>query len=860
MITTPDRSYTLPPPTTALLGLSRTGPLRLPDEAADSLKFVERLNFGATFSPIDGVYVPTEATYNLMFVLNVPQFRNKTTQWVGCVKNAKDRCIGVNVCAVLTPVIKPARRSAVKNLTCALLTRFVSHLQESRKVIALQLLQQLDTYINLSVELAEYETRDRSKRELKTDDAIGWNAHHKRDLVNSINTVRAELATSCYNISSFSDRLLCMTALMQLEFHDKLERDIGERFKRSAAESVDDRFITRFTNSIGGLLDQMNDASDLADKIDEAFDIMNAPHLGQWEPESREPRGLFNLGGKILGSLFGVVTADEAKDMKAAISTLADNQFKIGKKLVTFEKRVVAAAELMNDHLKSMENKMDALDSEFRTMFDDLFQGLHASSGLAAFAASSLITLTQDVVQVQNDIQEFLVGLRALQRSELAMQLISEPVLRKSLMDLQDHIVSKYSYFSVAELDPVYYYKYAKPAFTWQDGTLIVYLSVPLRSTHSAFKLYQVSVVNIPADKNDSLETRLVLRNDIFGISHDGINFLEMKKEDLNSCTLSQTIRCEMAIVIRDVYHQTCSLAIFQNDAQAIRELCSYRLEAARPVLDMSALSPGRVLISNAETVAVQCPGRSAVTRPGCVRCIWQQPCGCGLSVTDGSSKSVSLSPTLHGCNEDEWSFKVEYPVNFPALSRFLDAEVLKSISHEDYVTAEADVPDIDFQVHPLAKNMSMHDRYHFSMDIDQAVANLKNDEDLHPFHLREVQPDTEHGTWLMSLTVTGGTMVGLGAMIYMLLKMHKRGVFAKLWGLASHNNDDPDTKPDDDWDEVDPSGSPDIKDVVSRVICELAKEKRRKKLQDSHNDGGAGSNGPPTERLYPTDQLAQLQ
>ena len=43
---------------------------------------VERLNYGVSFSCIDGIYVPTEATYNLMMMMNVPMRRTKKHPWL----------------------------------------------------------------------------------------------------------------------------------------------------------------------------------------------------------------------------------------------------------------------------------------------------------------------------------------------------------------------------------------------------------------------------------------------------------------------------------------------------------------------------------------------------------------------------------------------------------------------------------------------------------------------------------------------------------------------------------------------------------------------------------------------------------
>ena len=50
-----------------------------------ALDAVERLNYGVSFSPIDGVYVPTEATYNLMMLMNVPMFKATLHAWQKCL-------------------------------------------------------------------------------------------------------------------------------------------------------------------------------------------------------------------------------------------------------------------------------------------------------------------------------------------------------------------------------------------------------------------------------------------------------------------------------------------------------------------------------------------------------------------------------------------------------------------------------------------------------------------------------------------------------------------------------------------------------------------------------------------------------
>ena len=219
------------------------------------------------------------------------------------------------------------------------------------------------------------------------------------------------------------------------------------------------------------------------------------------------------------------------------------------------------------------------------------------------------------------EMDQFLIGLRGLQRQELSIDLVPEEVLKRALPDLQLHITCQYSTFSVAESQPSYYYKFGKPAYSWENGTLIIYLTVPLKSTNTDFRLYQVTGYSIPVVYNDTIYTRPVLENDVFGISHDEVNFLEMKQKDLETCAIAKTIRCELSTAVRDVYHRSCFLSLFRNDTQGIRELCNYRLEARKPELSLQPISLGHV-VSNATTVSVQCLGHPAIVRPGCSSCL----------------------------------------------------------------------------------------------------------------------------------------------------------------------------------------------------------------------------------------------
>ncbi len=819
-------------------------PLEEGERTNYALDAVERLNYGVSFSPIDGVYVPTEATYNLMMVMNVPMFKATSQQWQKCLPGAYSGCALTDMCRLITPAdVLPINRTAEQNQTCVLVDRFIAHLQNTRGSVATNLLDRLKAYIQLSTATAKMDNGVRSKRDTETyyhnianvDDGGGNKPASTRDYPDLLRVTSQQPSSfiPCHNLTELADHLTCLSYALHSQ---SMPRDDNERkFRQARAASEPDfDIVQRETQMLmESLAMSLSMAGETADRVNDLMTEMEAPHFVEEPSSGRNRRGLFDFGGKILKSLFGVVTNEEAEDMQYAINALSENQFNIQSRLQTFEKRVVAVANLTNQHLLKMGRVMRQVDNKFSRLFLELHKGMHTTTRFAGFMSSMMLTLVQEIARVEREIEQFLDGLRSLHRGELSIDLVSETFLRDTLGILQEHISSKYPSFSIAEREPVYYYKYGKPSFSWNNGTLIVHLAVPLRSTATAFKLYQVTSYSVPADHNDTLTTRPLLENDIFGISHDGVNFLEMSSDDFQSCTLSKTIRCEVASVIQDVFHKSCLLALYQNDKQAIQELCRYRLEVAKTVMGLKSLSPGRVLVSNAATVSIQCPGRPAVVRSGCTECIWSQPCGCALSVTDGSSKALSMTPVIQGCRQEAWAQKVEYPVNIPALSRLLEPGKLKNISHETYASSLANIPNVHVSVHPLAEDMSMHESYAFGMDLEQAVDQLQKDSVLTPFNLKELTNEESSDSWMKYLPASLGLSMAFTITVYLMYAGHKKGWCRFKDIKAPENEKDPDKgsqsnlKPNNcPSDPRDPTAPPaDLRSTVAEILHEYATE-----------------------------------
>ncbi len=805
------------------------------EKAIEMLETVERMNYGVSFSPIDGTYTPTEATYNLVLVMDVPMFNASKVPWKSCLPGPDGKCINMDMCELLTPNTVAANRSVEQNQTCLLLDKFVSHLQKTRSSVARDLLARLKAYLELSADYVNEEPSNRGKRDISYDRVNTQTTDMTNESSDGPNTNK-ELKTPsfmpCHKTNNLAHHLTCLAHSLSFQVMQEGEtiRNSVRRIRKSGQTQADTSESIPI-DLINDVIEEMEAVENQAYEVASLLKEMETPHLYQ-RYKKRHKRALLNIGGKLLNSLFGLVTEEEAADMQHALNSLSNNQFKIAGQLKTFEKRVVAVANLTNVHIKRMNNLMRRVDTKFSELFQDVHEGLMSTARFAAFTSSMILTLMQDVERVGREIDQFLVGLRALQRRELSIDLVSEETLRDALQDLQEHIIREYVTFSVAELHPAYYYKYGKPTYSWEEDKLIVYLTVPLKSTNNAFRLYQVTGYSIPATTNSTLSTRPVLENDVFGISHDKVNFLEMKKKDLESCTMSKTIRCELATVVRDVYHRSCLLALFENDKDGIQELCKYRLESTKQEINLQPVSPGRVLVSNAVTVSVQCPGRPAVIRPGCKSCMWLQNCGCSLSATDGAAKSISISPTLQGCRDEQWEQKVEYPVNMPALSRLASANQLANVSHDAYAESLDKIPVVQIRVHPEAQDMHLHENYAFSMDLDDAVEELKQDSILTPLNLVDPFPDHNTDAWMKYLPASLGLSLALSLLLTLLYFAHKKGWLKFKVHKPKPNHDT------NQIEEIDPENNADegggspyftkMRQTVAEILHEYASEARQ--------------------------------
>ena len=95
------------------------------------------------------------------------------------------------------------------------------------------------------------------------------------------------------------------------------EHDTRNRFQREIEGPNSTLPLSEIASLLDSVIQDLISAADVGDSIANLLKTMEIPHV---IASDRSKQGLINFEEKLLGSLFGLVTAEEAKDMQHALN------------------------------------------------------------------------------------------------------------------------------------------------------------------------------------------------------------------------------------------------------------------------------------------------------------------------------------------------------------------------------------------------------------------------------------------------------------------------------------------------------------------------------------------------------------
>ena len=169
-------------------------------------------------------------------------------------------------------------------------------------------------------------------------------------------------------------------------------------------------------------------------------------------------------------------------------------------------------------------------------------------------------------------------------------------------------------------------------------------------------------------------------------LSEDGSRWIELTKDEFDSCTGTDLKTCPGAMAYRALNPTTCAASVWLEDQAGIDRFCNFIYQNKPFQKDtIIKLDESRYAVFSPDrSASIQCPGHPirSVSLNGLS--LVTLGCGCALA----TSKLV-LPPQIASCNRDSLVTKVEYPINAAILADLSEANRLPVNLVRDEMTSE---------------------------------------------------------------------------------------------------------------------------------------------------------------------------
>lgn len=287
----------------------------------------------------------------------------------------------------------------------------------------------------------------------------------------------------------------------------------------------------------------------------------------------------------------------------------------------------------------------------------------------------------------------------SLSEGKISPFLIPKHILAEVISSIRHKLRQSYHKIYLIQLDSSFYYSSNTFPFARHNSDLFVTVKFPISSQRLPLNQYEVIILPVPTSENVTSKmqaTQLLSLSDYFAITPNHDYFLSLNSQDLSDCVHGTSILCFSNWPQSPITVPDCTMALFANNVQQVKELCNFRY--LQNVVNSYILL--RFFLYNTPTVVLDCPKEKRVVK-GCAFCIFHIPCRCSLS-----TETLFFAPRLVSCYESISNFSVIHPVNLALLQQFFDEPPLQHIYGNNFFPTPINmsIPELIFY------NQNMHD------------------------------------------------------------------------------------------------------------------------------------------------------
>lgn len=487
----------------------------------------------------------------------------------------------------------------------------------------------------------------------------------------------------------------------------------------------------------------------------------------------RRRRGIFNVIGTGLKTLFGTMDNDDAEYLNEKISTIDSNQHRV--------------YQLEKDQLTVVKNTVSDITHTFRDFRDNqetIIKTQNYLEQLQELSSKKIETISEQmdchfkvlgalqiVDLVCKDLDNFVdslnVGVDSMRHGSLSTLLLAPDDLMKYLRDITRFLKNGSTLPLVVTEDSIheYYTLIRVQAWLVNGHILRFFLNVPLKQSERVFTMYEV--LPVPTKTQGTVDSCVYSfvqpQVDFLAISSDEQRFIPMSQRQVDNCKGESIKVCLGPNLVNNVVagQETCELAYYRN-VEPPRDTCDVRLAYIPTSIwtEVTDTNQWIFVLPREELLTITCPGRDGLLEHEGTE--WVQ--GTGLLTLPPRCQMFGSSFRIYSrvVSKSRIDYNISSVIRIPQNNTRISNEIIK-ISNETYEIVAKKLKNITSHIKFVSTSLN---------DLNSASIRLRTLESF----LKQYEPDNYVTYETHYWTISGVCLVVLVVMyLIYCLGIHKR-------------------------------------------------------------------------------------
>jgi hypothetical protein len=284
-------------------------------------------------------------------------------------------------------------------------------------------------------------------------------------------------------------------------------------------------------------------------------------------PRLDKRRGLVDLGGSILKSLFGTATIadhslhgtlNELEAREAVISHSLNSQ-------ISYVKGIALGSRTNSDAIANLSNVVKTefiqLYNRYMKLASDAWQ-----FNVTFMDYSSLVGLIRQIefslLQMIVQLDELNMAVQTVLTGKLPIAILKPNVLHGILRNVSLIIPESYELAAGIKLEDIHeYYDLISTSMVGNAHGLCLILEIPLKSTNQIFSLYRI--ITLPTKVFDDIFAVYNLEYQFLGWTYNQRDYDRMTESDIRTCKVGHITICPADTAILDAQTLTCESELY---------------------------------------------------------------------------------------------------------------------------------------------------------------------------------------------------------------------------------------------------------------------------------------------------------